>query len=426
MKLNTICAATIAALVAGCATQGEPRTAWTVEPVLDVRHGMQDAGASYQLGRYHHRQGRLDKAEAAYLRALAVDDHHTEALAALGVLYAARGEPERSVSTFERVVSLAPLASHLHSNLGYALLLTGQAESAARALRRAVQLDGNNRRAWRNLAEAYRRLGEPANAELAEGRASGRAPEPRYTHTPAAQPMPVRSDAPEAVSGSASPLDATSPANPRAASGVVRPAMVIQTNSGSRLVKIAENVYELRIVPTAAGTSSQGAAMGITAMAVRNVVPDAQAIQAPTSNGSAANSAAPVAPTVTPSPPVRYEVSNGHGRNGLARRVATLLQQGGMKFPRLTNQRPFNVPVSVVQYRPGYRDAAEALAARLPFRPATHASPSAGLVSDVRLVLGRDLGGSEACAELDLCPRLAVGTIRPAVAATGAGEQAPN
>ncbi|KON81861.2 LytR C-terminal domain-containing protein [Azoarcus sp. PA01] len=84
-----------------------------------------------------------------------------------------------------------------------------------------------------------------------------------------------------------------------------------------------------------------------------------------------------------------------------------MLEQQGMARPRLTNSRPFDQAASFVEYRDGYRDAASAFAARLPFRPAIRATASNDLAVDVRLMLGHDLTRSDACAVLGLCSRLA-------------------
>ena len=390
-----------ATLLGACSTAPMmPDKAWTVEPVMTVRHGSQNAAGYYALGRHEENRPPPEKALNAYRKAVEADPGFVPAWNALGALHARLGQLEEALGALERAVNLAPAASHLHNNLGYAMLLAGRDEAAAATLRRAVQIDGNNRRAWHNLADAYRRLGDESNAELAEAKANGTWPGEIHAPTPAAKPMPIRTAQPKAGS-------------PPVVGSASEPAPANQANSGTRLVKIAENVYELRTTPAAAGTPARKAERAVPATLAVSVAP--------------VTSAAPlasVAPAASSSRPVRYEVSNGHGRNGLARRIATLLQQDGMAFPRLTNKRPFNESASVVQYQRGFREAAEALAARLPFRPTVLATPSAGLVSDVRLLLGRDLTTSEACAELDLCPRVAARAPRPAVAVSAARERA--
>jgi len=233
VRRHPLGAALIVLLAAGCATQGNQRPAWSVEPVVAVRHGMQEARAAYQLGRHHHARGRYDEAEAAYLRAVAAGPHDPDPLNALGVLYAERGETERAVKIFERALALEPLASRLHGNHGYALMLAGDLEGAAAALQRAVRLDRENRRAWRNLAAAWRRMGEMENAERADAAADGSSAE--EIGTPAARPMPLM------------PVEQS----PAGASDAPRAPRVLEARTTARLVRSGTRSwsFELRAPP---------------------------------------------------------------------------------------------------------------------------------------------------------------------------------
>lgn len=486
MRLSAICSALSVILATGCATQSGPRSAWTIEPAVAVHHGMDNARASYELGRSYHGQGRLDEAEDAYIKATSLNPSDPHALSALGTLYAERGELERSIDTFKRVVSLAPTLSYLHNNLGYALLLLGRDEAAVASLHRAVEIDDNNRRAWRNLADAYRRVGKLEQAEDAEAKATGTWVGKIRTPTEGARAVPVHMDPrPEPITVGASPGSRNRVAEHGSGEplavvrGASAPAPAIHAAS-ARLVKLADNVYELLTgpadtlpMPMMASTAAPAAppapraptppvpsptlrpqvavapaadpgvaiAAALTAepalsetpnmlAAVTNephvrparIIPATLHLTAAVApDQSSARSESGGGPgSVRADRPVRYEISNGHGRNGLAQRIGTLLHEGGMAFPRLTNQRPFNEPESVVQYREGFRDAAEALVARLPFQPAIAPQASSQLGSDVRLLLGRDLSWHLVCIELQLCPEMASG---PADSGVSAGMQ---
>ncbi len=420
----------LAALLLGaCSTNPKmPDKAWSVEPVQTVRHGHPSAAGYYALGRYKEGQGAADEAVAAYRKALEAEPGKVAAWSALGALQALRGRFDDGVAALERAVNLAPAASHLHNNLGYALLLAGRDEAAASALRRAVELDGGNRRAWANLATVYRRLGDPDRADVAEARWRGNTlPLPK----PSAPPAPGGPILLAAASATVAPvmhtempaqvaLPALSALAPAAAEGQP-PAAAQRTSSGrvtvrtaqpvgapdSMVVKVAENVYTLRNGPPAAAEVAEAAVI-IAAVAPPAVVAEGAA------DGAAprAEAASPRAAAATPAArAVRYEIANGHGSNGLARRLATLLREQGQAWPRLTNQRPFDVPASFVEYRDGYREAAAAFAAALPFKPLIAAAASAQLAVDVRLVLGRELTTSDACAVLGLCTRLAAAAM---------------
>ncbi|NMG28615.1 LytR C-terminal domain-containing protein [Aromatoleum evansii] len=460
----------LAAIVLGAcsATPDMPKDAWKIAPVQTVRHGGTNAAAGYYaLGRVKEGQGANTQAVDAYRKALAADPTHVAAWNALGALQMQLGRTDEGLQALERAVSLAPTTSHLHNNLGYALLLAGRDEAAANSLRRAVELDGNNRRAWSNLATAYRRQGADDRAEFAEARARGNwsvatatpakaapasppalpTPAASTTHVlsttaaapalvvaPAPQPMapqlptvdigPVTTDpspyaTPIAALGSepSSAPGAAAPAAPVASSIEARtatlgfapvsptavskaaPAVAVSTTPQATLVKVADNVFELRNGPSPRDTAVAEAAAIIAAAAAPAPLP------APARMAEAVK-ASPVA-IAAPSPTARYEISNGHGGEGLARRLAGLLGQQGFARPRLTNQTPYNQVSSVIQYRDGYRASAEAFAALLPFQPELLPAAAGGLRVDVRLVLGRDLTTSDACAVLGLCTRVA-------------------
>lgn len=181
------------------------------------------------------------------------------------------------------------------------------------------------------------------------------------------------------------------------------------------LVKVAENVFELRNAPTATGATAIAEAAAIIAAAA----PPAPAV-ARSSVVAGTTPAAQSLATSAAKSAARYEVANGHGGEGLARRLAGLLGQQGFARPRLTNQVPYNQAASVIQYRDGYRASAEAFASQLPFRPTVLATASGDLRVDVRLVLGRDLTTSDACSVLGLCVRVAQ-TRAPKLAAARGG-----
>ena len=447
-----------------------PEKAWKIAPVQTVRHGGASADGYFALGRVKEAQGARAQAIDAYRKALAADPGHAAAWNALGALQMQLGRTDEGLQALERAVSISPSTSHLHNNLGYALLLAGRDDAAATSLRRAVELDGSNRRAWSNLATAYRRQGALDQAEFADARASGRWPtatpspaqaaasfpaapsapaitaahtaqpstpaapalgaasapqiapsvpaitigtvtaDPSPTATPIAALVPTPPPAPEAVAP-AKPV-ATSVEASTAALGfaTVAPttvkaaaAPVVNTAPSVTLVKVAENVFELRNgpVPHEAAVAEAVAIIAATAPPAPVIAAAPRAVETP------AVMTPPAAALAAPAPAARYEISNGHGGEGLARRLAGMLGQQGVARPRLTNQAPYNQAASVIQYRDGYRASAEAFASLLPFRPTVLAAASGDLRVDVRLVLGRDLTTSDACAVLGLCTRVA-------------------
>ncbi|WP_286164261.1 tetratricopeptide repeat protein [Azoarcus sp. DN11] len=407
----------LAALVLGACSTGPtmPERAWKIAPVQTVNHGGANATGYFALGRVKEGQGANRQAIAAYRKALDADPAYAAAWNALGALLVQEGQIAEGLAALERAVNLSPATSHLHNDLGYAQLLAGRDEAAASTLRRAVELDADNRRAWANLATAYRRTGANEQAEVASARArnawAGAAILAKPAEAASARPAPQ----------AALPHGATEPAPAPAGTGTpgvptsmqqATPAVIagnVMSTPQATLVKVAENVFELRNGPPhRAGTVAEAAA--IIAASTRPVPANA-----PESGRAAAPAApfvipaasmAPAMPT-PPSRPVRLEITNGHGGEGLARRLASLLGQRGVARPRLTNLPPFTQPGSYIEYREGFRDAAEAFAAKLPFRPAIHPGAAGRLLADVRLVLGHDLTTSDACAVLRVCTHVA-------------------
>lgn len=94
--------------------------------------------------------------------------------------------------------------------------------------------------------------------------------------------------------------------------------------------------------------------------------------------------------------PYRIEVANGNGVSGMARVVAGFLHKAGEPQARLTNQKPFQVTSSQVQYRSGYREQAQSLASALPGQPAIAQSSNLRGDITVRVLLGKDQAGKVA------------------------------
>lgn len=316
---------------------------WGVNPVYSINQSSESPDALYQLGRYYQGQQRYEQAAAAYHRALAAAPYFIEARNGLGVIYAMQGRYEDAIATFRIAISQAPNGAHLYNNLGHALYLQGSYNESVAALEQATKLDPANPRAQSNLNLAS------AKATLPVKTASLNAAAAVPDNAIQAAPAPI---APTAVAQVARQPDSETP--------TVTPAA--QAKSRLETIQVAENVYELRepIRPAQ------------TATAVTNPQP-----------------------ADTPAKPanVRLEISNGNGVTGLAKKVGGYLGQQGYPVTRLTNQKPFQVVVSQIQYRPGYRDQAQNLRSSLPDKPDLELVQSSKLRTDIhaRLLLGKDL-----------------------------------
>lgn len=412
-------------VLAACSTAPNmPDKAWKIAPVQTVRHGDGvRADGYFALGRVREGQGAHAKAMEAYRKAIDADPGYAAAWNALGVLQVQQGASEEGIRSIEQAVRLSPATSHFYNNLGYALMLGKRHDTAAVALQRAVELDPANRRAWRNLASLWEGQGNAKQAAIAEANASGAAIPTRTARAAAAEPE--RLAAPQAAPVIAVVTPVAPPFAPRevqpielsrvgaetqppsssqgrsaipAEQAPTAAAPSVQTAPEAVLIKVADNVFELRNAPVTRVEAIAEAAEIIRAAApVRN---------AATPKPPEGVKAAAVLPQVRVA---RYEITNGQGGEGLARRLAAILGKDGFKRPRLTNHSDFDQAVSYVEYREGYREQATAFAALLPFRPTLRPAESS-LIVDVRLMLGKDLNTADACEALGLCTTYARGT----------------
>lgn len=78
---------------------------------------------------------------------------NTMVVTALGSCFIQSGDIKKSVGYFERVVDISPEVFEAQNNLGVAYTLAGEYAQAEKAFRKALQLEGENLAAWKNLAQ---------------------------------------------------------------------------------------------------------------------------------------------------------------------------------------------------------------------------------------------------------------------------------
>lgn len=281
-----------------------------------------DAEPLYRLGRYLHGQQKFDEALRVYQRVLAIDPGHVDALNAVGVLHSQLKHPDLAEQAFRAALAEEPRSARTHNNLGYHYLSNGRTADALVEFQSALALDARDEKAQVNIAMARHQLATPK--------------------VPATQAL-----------AAAPATEGVDIAPPDAGSGL-RPTVAME--------RVNANVFELR----------NGAAIVAQATPAPAVAPMAEP-----SARSAATVAAPVK--------VPVEIANGNGRTGLARQVATMLQQPA----RLTNSKPYGTQKSRIEYVSSAEQAARDLQSRLQVQiPIT---PVARLErGGVRVLLGKD------------------------------------
>ncbi|MBW1779163.1 MAG: tetratricopeptide repeat protein [Deltaproteobacteria bacterium] len=106
-----------------------------------VRKKAADAEAFYQIGKTHHKSGRLNQAKIFYEKALKADPGCVVALNNLGVILMREGNTPAARSRFEKAIRLKPGYVDPCYNLACLFALTDQTEQGLRYLKRAVSLD---------------------------------------------------------------------------------------------------------------------------------------------------------------------------------------------------------------------------------------------------------------------------------------------
>lgn len=364
--------------IVGCASLTTSSQSWTVQPAFSVNHAGPKADAMYRLGRFYQGQRRYAEAIAAYRQALAMDAGHADAQNGLGVIYAEQGRYDEAVKAFQAAIAASPRAAYLQNNLGYVLLLQGSNGKAVEVLEEARRLEPGNAKVRDNLVIGYERLIEQRKAQ-----------------------RPVQLDPETAVAVEAEAKSAQ-------ASVEVRTA----PDSDVKLVTVAPAVYELQ----ASGAEAAGAQTkhgADSAAPAATVVHSERASAAPAyalTNASAGHEVRVAgSPTTIEASgsateagrsdkarqqeleAFKLEVSNGNGVGGMAARVAGYLASFGVSTGRLTNDKTFLQPTTLIQYREGYRTQAARIGSVLPKEvPVVQADT---LRSDihVRVVLGRDV-----------------------------------
>lgn len=328
-----------------------PKQAWEMQPLMRVSNSNDSPAAYYQLGRYYQGQSRADKAIPAFQKALALDSQYAEAHNALGALYAAQRRYDMAIAEFQKALTTSPGSPHFLNNLGYTFYLQGRYAEAAAIYEKAVALNPSDLKIVNNRNLTLSKL---------EGREQAK-PATLLAGMPQAAPSPTamekatdqrRQDTTVAVATplASAPPPTSSPVPYTAEEGHPVQKTAIDPPSTDR-----HEPQQEKNAPAAMLTWKE-----TTKAAMTHPVP-------------------------------RVEVSNGNGVTGMAKRVGYALANQGFAKARLTNQKPFQQSVTLVEYRQGFAPEAERLSASLPVKPMIKEKNDLRTSTDIRLVLGKDV-----------------------------------
>ncbi|MDA1089750.1 MAG: tetratricopeptide repeat protein [Proteobacteria bacterium] len=126
---------------------------------------MADAENTFRRAADHHRQGRLDEAEALYRQILDGNPDHADANHMLGVAACQRGEFEQGVLLIGKAIDHSPPGqpenAFFHNNLGNALLILGRHDEASASFATALHIDPNLAEAHYNTGNILKDQGQP-------------------------------------------------------------------------------------------------------------------------------------------------------------------------------------------------------------------------------------------------------------------------
>lgn len=113
----------------------------------------------FGLARIAERNGNTQKARKAYLQILEQNPEHADSLHRMAVTSIQLEQLDEALDYFDRAMSIDEPTSELLGDLGYALYLSGDLDSATSKLARALRMDPQNERIRNNLALAYGKQG---------------------------------------------------------------------------------------------------------------------------------------------------------------------------------------------------------------------------------------------------------------------------
>jgi hypothetical protein len=334
-------AACIGALLLACGGRQPALTKHTV-PVPAV-----GADGYYAIGRAEHAARRFDAAQRAWDAALRLDPRHADTRNGMAVLFAERGNYRQAIALWRTLVAEAtalPPAEQafLLGNLGYALYLQGERGEAVALLEKACLLDPYQPHTWEQLASALEAQGQGERAGQMKKQAH------------ALRMHDIRHD--------------------YALTGVRAPAVAV--NKVPEPSPWPEGLARTELRQT-------GAVIEVHTMAAAGPaqLPLAQGNR-DDGDGFHGNGG---------DRGVRLEISNGNGARGMAAAWKRRLAGPAWQSVRLTNEKPYAVPVTRIEYRGDAEmgAVARALASRLGL-PAPKLLADGAARSDLRIVLGWD------------------------------------
>lgn len=123
-----------------------------------------DIGRAYRIGDMHFARGAFDEAEKYFIKVLAVDPKHIDALDRLGVIYIQQGNPRKAEMIYRELFSITQKDSKFYCNYGRCLYNQGKRAEALEAYENAVKLDATKANRYISIGQIQYEQGDHPKA----------------------------------------------------------------------------------------------------------------------------------------------------------------------------------------------------------------------------------------------------------------------
>lgn len=133
--------------------------------ILLKKSSFHDVMYQFYLALSHQKRGEKEKAIEGYRKIIEMDPMNVEAHTNLGVIYKDMGKPAQAVKEFQMVISMNPRHEKAHNNLGVIFYLQGNLKKAIQEFRGVLDINPKNKEAYINLGVIYKKENQTGKAK---------------------------------------------------------------------------------------------------------------------------------------------------------------------------------------------------------------------------------------------------------------------
>ncbi|HBF42950.1 MAG TPA: hypothetical protein DDW42_04850 [Desulfobacteraceae bacterium] len=119
----------------------------------------------FYLALSHQKRGEKEKAIEGYRKIIEMDPMNIEAHTNLGVIYKDMGKLRQAVKEFQMVISMYPRHEKAHNNLGVIFYLRGNLKKAIQEFREVLDINPRNKEAYINLGVIHKKRNQTGKAK---------------------------------------------------------------------------------------------------------------------------------------------------------------------------------------------------------------------------------------------------------------------